>query len=153
MAIRSMSMKTVPVRKYIPVQRGLLRTDPNSLRVMQYNILADGLCGLRRDSGGFSRTEKQYLDWNYRKSAFLSEITSSDPDVITLQECDHFDDFFEPELTKLGYKGIFAPKPASACLEVSNRSDGCAVFVKSTKIQIRSSEVGILISYPVQSAY
>ena len=45
-------------------------------------------------------------------------MTQYQPDVITMQENDHYYDFFLPELAALGYDGFFAPKPASACLEV-----------------------------------
>ena len=136
-----LSMKMHLNRKYVPIRNDLLLNDVNNIRVMQYNILADGLSGLRSDHGGFSRIKKQFLEWDYRKSLFFSEIVECNPDVITFQECDHFVDFFEPELKKLGYQGVFAPKPASACLEVSSRSDGCAVFVKTSKIKIVSTEV------------
>ena len=40
-----------------------------------------------------------------------------------------------------GYAGVYAPKPASACLKVSENSDGCALFVKRDKIRILSTEV------------
>jgi nocturnin len=113
------------------------------LRVLQYNVLGDGLSGLRSDLGGFFRADKQNLLWDHRRNLILSELADSDADVICLQECDHFHDFFFPELQNLGYSGVFAQKPASACLEVSNSSDGCAVFVKSSKIRILTSEVSI----------
>jgi mRNA deadenylase 3'-5' endonuclease subunit Ccr4 len=111
------------------------------LRVLQYNILADGLSGMREDKGGFSRAKREHLDWKRRKGMILQEILRYEPDVITLQECDHFHDFFLPELSAAGYTGVFAPKPISACLEVSNSSDGCAIFVKDNKLRIDSTEV------------
>ena len=40
-----------------------------------------------------------------------------------------------------GYDGLYAPKPASTCLEVSDNSDGCAIFLKREKITVTSSEV------------
>ncbi|OQR99898.1 nocturnin-like isoform 2 [Achlya hypogyna] len=55
--------------------------------IMQFNVLADGLSGLRHDLGGF--------------------------------------------LALHGYTGHFAPKPASPCLQVSDRRDGCAIFIAS----------------------
>ncbi len=57
-----------------------------------------------------------------------------------MQEVDHYDDFFRPQLRELGYVGLFAPKPLSACLVVSNSSDGCAIFVKESKFRMISSE-------------
>ena len=108
---------------------------------MQFNMLADGLSGLREDLGAFSRAKAEDVRWENRKMKLLYEILQYDPDAITLQECDHYYDFFLPALTARGYDGIFAPKPASACLEVSDNSDGCAIFVRRSKFKIRSAEV------------
>lgn len=68
------------------------------------------------------------------------EILQYAPDIITMQEVDHFDDYFFPELNMLGYVGLFAPKPLSACLVVSNSSDGCAIFVNENRLRLISSE-------------
>lgn len=110
------------------------------LRVLQFNMLADGLFGLRKDFGAFSRTKGEHAQWSRRREQLLHEVLQYDPDIITLQECDHYYDCFLPELSARGYNGLFAPKPASACLEVSDSSDGCAIFVKSSKLRISSSE-------------
>ena len=110
-------------------------------RIIQFNMLADGLSGLRDDLGAFSRAKEQDVCWESRKVKILFELLQYDPDAITLQECDHYYDFFLPALSAKGYDGIFAPKPASACLEVSENSDGCAIFVRRNKFKIRSSEV------------
>ena len=69
------------------------------LRILQFNMLADGLSGLRSDLGAFSRARKEDVDWENRKLKLLYEILQYDPDVITLQECDHYYDFFLPELS------------------------------------------------------
>jgi mRNA deadenylase 3'-5' endonuclease subunit Ccr4 len=116
-------------------------TVKGKIRVLQFNMLADGLSGLRDDLGAFSRIAKEHIDWEHRKNRILHEILQYDPDVITLQECDHFYDWFLPLLTEKGYDGLFAPKPASACLEVSENSDGCAVFARRSKLLVTSVEV------------
>ena len=110
-------------------------------RVLQFNMLADGLSGLRQDLGAFSRATSEDMNWEKRGKLLLHEILQYDPDVITLQECDHYYDCFLPELNARGYDGMFAPKPASACLEVSDSSDGCAIFVRRSKMFIASAEV------------
>ena len=70
------------------------------LRVMQWNMLADGLSGLQKDLGAFSRIQKGDIDWDEsRKYSLLYELLQYDPDVITLQECDHYYDWFLPCLT------------------------------------------------------
>lgn len=112
----------------------------STLRLLQFNILADGLSGLRDDFGAFSRVKFEDIEWSNRKNRLLAEITQYDPDVITLQEVDHYYDFFLPQLSMLGYDGFYAPKPASACLEVSSNADGCCIFVKRKKLKVFSSE-------------
>ena len=70
------------------------------LRVLQWNMLADGLSGLQKDLGAFSRIQKGDIDWDEsRKYSLLYELLQYDPDVITLQECDHYYDWFLPCLT------------------------------------------------------
>jgi len=113
----------------------------DDFRVLQLNMLADGLSGLRADLGAFSRARADDLLWDNRKSQLLHEIVQYKPDLITLQECDHYYDFFLPELSAMGYDGLFAPKPSSACLEVSENSDGCAIFLKRDKFRVTSAEV------------
>lgn len=125
---------------------GILCTD---LRVLQLNMLADGLSGLRDDRGFFSRVSRKAISWDYRKDLLLHEITQYSPDIITLQENDHYYDFFLPELDAMGYDCFFAPKPASACLEVSDRSDGCSMFFRRDKIKVLSSET---VTYVLSSS-
>ena len=61
------------------------------------------------------------------------------------QEVDHYYDFFQPEFNKLGYTGYFAPKPTSACLDVAGgSSDGCALFIKRSKLKVISCETKTL---------
>lgn len=53
-----------------------------------------------------------------------------DPDIIALEEVDHFEDYYLPSLKELGYEGLFAAKRDSPCLKFPNNSgpDGCALF-------------------------
>ncbi len=144
LCIEGQGMNFLPKRAFVQLWKHRPRI-VGELRVLQYNVLADGLSGLRTDLGGFSRVKSEHLQWGFRKGLILSELLEHDADVITLQECDHYYDFFQPELQRMGYESVFAPKPASACLEVSNSSDGCAVFVKASKIRIISTEVRIVL--------
>ena len=114
------------------------------VRVQQFNVLADGLAALRPDLGKFSRQNRSVLDFEVRKLNLLKEMEQYGADIITLQEVDHFHDFFQPQLEALGYAGYFAPKPTSACLEVSDRSDGCALFVKRSRLRVVSCETKTL---------
>lgn len=129
-------------RPFIPLSGSILEANLNPLvfRVLQFNVLADGVSGLRSDLGKFSRANESILKWDNRKYHLLDEIKNIDPDVITLQECDHYYDFFLPELNKMGYSGYFSPKPTSACFEVSPIADGLALFVRRSKMKVISCE-------------
>ena len=138
MSTRLSGEMTRPIlRQFLPMAEP--RSD-TMFRVLQFNILADGLSGLREDLGAFSRATAESMSWDVRKHQLLHEMLQYNPDCITLQECDHFYDFFLPQLATYGYDGVYAPKPASACLEVSENSDGCAIFVKRDRLRVVSSE-------------
>ena len=74
------------------------------MRIMQWNILADSL------AHSFPQVNPSYLTWEYRVERMLLEIQKFSPDIIGLQENDHYEDYFEPELSKLGYTGMFEKK-------------------------------------------
>lgn len=150
----SLEFSFCSLRNHMPATRKFLTlpesdlssvsSDPYTLRVLQFNVLADGLSALRSDLGHFNRLSKDILEWDHRKSRLLYEITQYEPDIITMQEVDHYYDFFLPELSLRGYSGYFAPKPTSACLEVSSNGDGCAMFVKRSKLRVISCETKTL---------
>ncbi len=93
---------------------------PDDLLVLTWNVLADGLAA----SGGFLRTRPEDLGWELRGERILTEIldhrsNGRAPDVVCLQEVDHFDDFLAPRLAAHGYRGSFHPKEPDR--------DGCCV--------------------------
>jgi len=57
-------------------------------------------------------------------------------DVIAMEEVDQFHGFFEPLLNMLGYQGLFVPKPHSPCVMSGWFSDGCALFWKSSVLEL-----------------
>ena len=143
------TVKLPNARRFLPLpgSYGLEeRTNPLLLRVMQFNVLADGLAGVRPDLGGFNRATEEILRWDRRKLKLMHEISQYEPDIVTLQEVDHYYDFFLPEMTRRGYIGFFARKPTSACLEYSKSGcgDGCAMFVKRSKLRVISCEAKTL---------
>ena len=77
------------------------------------------------------------LSWDYRRKEIMNEITTYDADIISLQEVEteQFYKFFQPELAKLDYEGIFSPKSrAKTMTEYERRHvDGCAIFFKTEK--------------------
>ncbi|MFT7806546.1 nocturnin-like [Arapaima gigas] len=107
-------------------------------RVMQWNILAQAL-GEGKD--GFVHCPPEALDWAERKYLILEEILTYRPDVLCLQEVDHYFDTFQPLLSSLGYHSMFYPKPWSPCLDVesNNGPDGCALFFRKERFELVDS--------------
>lgn len=108
------------------------------IRIMQWNILAQAL-GEGKD--GFIRCPLEALRWQERKYLILEEILTYRPDVLCLQEVDHYYDTLGPILTGLGYQGSFLAKPWSPCLDVekNNGPDGCALFFRSSRFSLHST--------------
>ncbi|XP_056143083.1 nocturnin [Lampris incognitus] len=106
-----------------------------SIRVMQWNILAQAL-GESKD--GFVRCPVDALNWEERKYLILAEILTYRPDILCLQEVDHYYDTFQPIMASLGYHGSFLAKPWSPCLDVeqNNGPDGCALFYRRSRFSL-----------------
>nr|XP_015821179.2 nocturnin isoform X1 [Nothobranchius furzeri] len=106
-----------------------------SIRVMQWNILAQAL-GEGKDR--FICCPLEALNWNERKYLILEEILTYRPDILCLQEVDHYYDTFQPIMASLGYCGSFLAKPWSPCLDVeqNNGPDGCALFYRQSRFNL-----------------
>ncbi|XP_057706722.1 nocturnin isoform X2 [Corythoichthys intestinalis] len=109
-----------------------------SVRIMQWNILAQAL-GEGKD--GFIRCPLEALNWKERKYLILEEILTYRPDIVCLQEVDHYYDTFQPIMASLGYHGSFLAKPWSPCLDVekNNGPDGCALFYRHSRFSLQTS--------------
>jgi len=123
--------------------------EKNKIRILQWNHLSQTL-GTKNDN--FVVCPPEALDWSSRRWRLLEEIIRYQPDVICLQEVDHFD-FLNRGLKTIGYSGKFIPKPDSPCiyLQGNNGPDGCAIFVKDSKFKILSDSHRILEVWRVQS--
>lgn len=86
----------------------------DSFTLLQWNVLADV------NAIGFPKVPEDWLDFNHRGRQQLQIIERQMPDLVCLQEVDHYADFFAPQLDRLGYSGIFLKKRHTA--------DGVAFF-------------------------
>ncbi|UYV72747.1 CCRN4L [Cordylochernes scorpioides] len=102
--------------------------------VLKYRVFVTAL-GTSKDN--FIQCPKEALQWTVRRWRILEQIAAYCPDVVCLQEVDHFD-CLRQDLGSVGYTGVFYPKPDSPCYYVSgnNGPDGCAVFVRSQNFQV-----------------
>lgn len=90
---------------------------------------------LSEGKDGFIHCPLDALNWQERKYLILEEILSYRPDILCLQEVDHYYDTFQPIMASLGYHGTFLAKPWSPCLDVeqNNGPDGCALFFRRSR--------------------
>lgn len=82
------------------------------------------------------------LPWQHRQHLILEEIVASAAHIVCLQECNHFADFFAPQLAALGYSGVFLPKCNSPANQFGCPSDGLAVFYRTDRVRAPSSATG-----------
>ncbi|GLU16214.1 hypothetical protein SLE2022_326590 [Rubroshorea leprosula] len=77
--------------------------DGSAFSVLSYNILAD------IHAKSYLRCPTWALEWEYCKLKLGKEINDYDADTICLQEVqeNHYEDFFEPELTSRGYSALY----------------------------------------------
>jgi CCR4-NOT transcription complex subunit 6 len=106
---------------------------PKTFRVMSYNLLAE-----------IYATQQIYpycplwsLTWKYRRNQVLRQIEDLSPEIMCLQEvqADHFENFLSPELSKMGYEGLYKQKTREA-LGMEGRVDGCALFFKRKRFKL-----------------
>lgn len=107
---------------------------------------SDSLClslsaALGEGKDGFVRCPLDALNWQERKYLILEEILTYRPDIICLQEVDHYYDTFQPIIASLGYHSTFLAKPWSPCLDVdqNNGPDGCALFYRRSRFSLGAS--------------
>ncbi|XP_012267234.2 nocturnin isoform X2 [Athalia rosae] len=122
---------------------------PDHIRIFQWNVLSQSL-GTTSDS--FICCPDDALEWANRRYQIVQEILEYAPDVICLQEVDHFK-FLKTCLETQGYGGMFFPKPDSPCLYLdgNNGPDGCAVFYRRDKFDFVKSDTRVLEVWRVQS--
>ncbi|KAK6627434.1 hypothetical protein RUM44_009911 [Polyplax serrata] len=147
--IQSMGRPPLLDRKILSIKGEPVPTKRSFLRMLQWNILSQTL-GVSNDN--FVKTPPESLDWRTRRFYILQEIIQNNPDVICLEEVDHFK-FLESALKSIGYAGKFFPKPDSPCLYVegNNGPDGAALFYRTSKFELMSWATRILEVWHVQS--
>ena len=98
--------------------------------------------GPRHEARWLRQRAEGIIKWEARRERLLEEIFrhhGPEPDVIALEEVDHFDDWFRPQLQKRGYRGFFLKKPKSPCLKTapgSGLEDGCALFCREATVSV-----------------
>eukprot|EP00288_Rhodomonas_lens_P018868 CAMPEP_0177698978 /NCGR_PEP_ID=MMETSP0484_2-20121128/5338_1 /TAXON_ID=354590 /ORGANISM="Rhodomonas lens, Strain RHODO" /LENGTH=580 /DNA_ID=CAMNT_0019210125 /DNA_START=12 /DNA_END=1754 /DNA_ORIENTATION=+ len=105
----------------------------NFLRVMSYNLLADGTPAQR--AGEYDYCESGAMEISYRKQLLTWELIQYDADVICLQEVTPhaYKTYMEPVMRQAGWTGVF-------CNKNFNAQMACAVFFKTSKYDLYMEE-------------
>ena len=98
------------------------------LRVATYNVLAQ--CYTR--SSWFPWSPSSALKWKARGAALLKDIDALSADLLLLQECEEFEQFWVPALRQRGYEGLWKKRT-----EVTGaKKDGCAIFWRAAALAL-----------------
>jgi len=90
--------------------------------VAHFNVLADELCV----PGDFEGVDADTMKWETRRERLLDVITAARPDILSLVECDHYADFWQPRLAALGFAAAgYAVKHADG-----RKTHGVALFMR-----------------------
>lgn len=123
----------------------MARKSSTPISVLQWNVLADGLCANSPENGGFGLCPTPWLKADYRRSAIVKAIGARSPDVVALQETDNWD-WWKLEMGKLGYEGRERMDDKSPCLEVALNQpkypDGLAIFWKPGRFRLSDVVLG-----------
>ncbi|XP_076442040.1 protein angel homolog 1-like isoform X2 [Babylonia areolata] len=105
------------------------RRRPVEFSIMTYNVLAQNL--LEDHSDLYTGCRPRWLDWDHRRQLLMAEIACHNPDIMNLQEVnkDHFFDYLQPRLERLGYVGCYQKR-------TGDKRDGCATLWKQDKFEL-----------------
>ncbi|KAH9313541.1 hypothetical protein KI387_022168, partial [Taxus chinensis] len=98
--------------------------------LVSYNILGDDNATCHSDL--YHHIPSNLIDWSSRKRLICQELDMWKPDIMSLQEVDHFDELIQ-HFGKKGYSGIFKGRTGQA-------RDGCAMFWKIDRFRILQGE-------------
>lgn len=102
-------------------------------KIMSFNVLAQTL--IRREV--FPTSSAQALKWGMRRQNLYNEIQVYSPDVLCLQECDFYDEFWRPKVVEnpqLNYGGgIWKRKEGK-------KADGVAIIWNSRLFDLAAHE-------------
>eukprot|EP00252_Welwitschia_mirabilis_P017265 TRINITY_DN38278_c0_g1_i1.p1 TRINITY_DN38278_c0_g1~~TRINITY_DN38278_c0_g1_i1.p1 ORF type:complete len:457 (-),score=72.16 TRINITY_DN38278_c0_g1_i1:149-1519(-) len=99
---------------------------PDKFVVMTYNILGEINASKHKEL--YESVPPSVMEWTNRKRLIFQEVCMWKPDVMCLQEVDHFEELVE-EFQKIGYSGIFKGRTGEA-------QDGCAMFWKTAFVNL-----------------
>eukprot|EP01084_Bolivina_argentea_P085818 155114_1 len=126
----------------------MYQTDDDIVRIMSYNILADGnnyALGKWLDycPHGNNGDRLAYRKWSYRGERILAQIKCYLPDIICLQETveNTFRNYLEPQLKLIGYNGIHGIRDIIAAKQGNFDQMTDAMFFNINKFKLIDFEI------------
>lgn len=113
-------------------------SEDHGFRVMTHNVLAE----IYATKSLYPYCPLWALAFNYRRRLMLADVRRYDPDILCLQEvqADHFEEFYYPELQKIGYEGLYKQKTREP-MGMEGKVDGCATFFRSSRFSLSEKYV------------
>eukprot|EP01084_Bolivina_argentea_P278667 476172_1 len=124
-------------RRFITIPTESKEDESFSIRIMTYNILADGI--MYALSNRHNYCPKQYRKWGFRYQSILCQFQAYSPDIICIQETtpSTWKHKMQPRLKKLGYIGIHAARELVDAKFAGLSQSDCVIWKenKFTKIK------------------
>jgi len=95
------------------------------------------VCGLLSEDeiDKVEQVHSAHFSWDQRKCRLVEVIQNLDVDLLSLVECDHYEDHFQPALTAMGYDSIWHQRPRSSS------HDGCCIAWRRSCFELLASDV------------
>lgn len=105
-----------------------------------YSFLPLLALSLSTPKENFCKVPQDCLAWSYRSDQIQKQLSLYNPEILCLEEVDHFEEI-KAQLSSKGFDGIFSPKKDSPCLRVADNSgpDGVAMFYKTEKFVLKET--------------
>jgi len=118
-------LNDLTVERRSAIQAKFYRRHPNtgSLLKIGWPDHAEGILS-QDEQRVVEDVDRRYFAWDVRKERLLRTVKELNADLISLVECDHYDTFWEKEMERLGYGGVYKRRPRRGC------ADGCAIFFR-----------------------
>lgn len=78
------------------------------------------------EQAAVKREHDKVFAWEQRKDKLLTVIEDMDADLLSLVECDHYEDHFKPALEAMGYESVWQKRPRKSS------ADGCCIAWNSS---------------------
>ena len=86
------------------------------------------------EQAAICQVQERCFAWEVRRPKLLAILEQLEADLLSVVECDHFDDTFRPALAARGYGALWKKRPRASS------SDGCAIFYKRGVFQLEAHD-------------